>query len=175
MTAIHSGEQQNPTHSRGPSSPPPVELLYDFYHLSPSPTYIWSSSINLASCFPPIFLSLCYLYLIQYSAIFTDFPAKCSNTSFNASPFSLPSPSHSPCPISAFLLFSHTFQLFFHDTLSALFVQFISTLHGLVEAIPHTSPPPEIPICCPVWYLLLLFNCVTVFVECFFHSAHGTA
>ena len=80
---------------------------------------------------------------------------------------SLPNLYHSLCPISVFLLFPSHISVVFHDTLSVPFVQFNTTLHGLVEAILHTSPPPEIPICCPVWSLLL-FNCVTAFVKCFF-------
>ena len=86
---------------------------------------------------------------------------------------SLPIPSSFSLPYFSLLAVLPSFQLFFLDTLSIPFVQFISTLHGLVEVILHTFPPPEIPICWPVWSLLLLFNCVAAFVELFFirHTA----
>ena len=154
VTAIHSGEQQNSAQSRGPCGTP----LQFFIPLHLSPPHIWFSSINLASCFPTPFLSLsvtvphsiichthrlpCKVFKFLFQCLFLLFqvlliplvlfqPSCCS---------SHPHSSCFPMTHFRFLLFNSS------PLLMVLLKRF------------HTHfPSPEIHICCPVWYLLLLF------------------
>ena len=154
---------RNSTQSRGPCGTP----LQFFISLHLPPTYLVQFH---KSCFlfPPYF-SLSLL-LVPHSIFSHNHRLPCKLFRFHFQCLSL------LFQILLILLalfqssccFPPSFQLFFLDTLSIPFVQFISTLHGLFEAIPHTFPPPEIPFVALCDLCCCCFNCVAAFVECFF-------
>ena len=119
--------------------------------LSISPPLIWFSSINLASCFAPLFSPS--LLLVPHSIFCHNhrFPCKLFNFLFQCLFLLFQFLLHFPCPISAFLLFFPHFSCFsmtrsrlFLFNSSPLFMAFLKQFY----THHHFQRTPFVVLCC---------------------------